>query len=306
MGLLAFDRTRLDSLRLAMGAALDDLHAVRSDDAAAADVMRYIRSARSTLGDLYLPRVRDVLDSDAMTSYRGAGLVDGTVVAASVYATAHDRGWEVTTDRPSLPPGPGCLGLDEVLAEVRSGELVPMAAPIDAHGRAGSLYTSIAFAPGHERHIGALDTTSDVLKTIDIVSDGLPIGWHEHESLTITYLTDARVTTSVHVLTAYDRDEGPETMLDRTTEAVVSGYMIIAEDSSRGDVNVPIGPGMQDVTQSFAIISESGSSYSGKFYPDHPPDFQPMTHEPRFVNPAKWTFTTSAAPMVDGWGTWKL
>ncbi len=308
MGLLAFDRGRLDSLRVGIGAALDDLYAVRSDDAAAADVMRNIRSARSTLGDLYLPRVQDILDSEVMTSYQRAEIGDADVVRALTNATAHGHSWEVITDpvRAPLPPGPGCLSFDEVLAQVRSGELVPMTAPIDALGRAGSLYTSIAIAPGKHRTVGALDTTSNTLKIIDFFSDGLPIGWREHESLTIIYLSAARVTTSVHVLTAYDRDEGPETLLDRTTEAIVSGYMIVDDGSSRAEVTVPIGPGMQDVTQSFPIISESSSSYTGMFFPDHPPDFRPITHEPRFVNPAEWTFTTSSAPMVDGWGTWRL
>ena len=309
MGMLAFDRARLDALRLAIGAALDDLYAVRSDDDAAADVMRSIRTACRTLGDLYLPRVQGVLDSHAMTSYRRAEIGDNGAAEVLAHATAHDRSWEVAADQlpgPPQPPGPGCLTFDEVLAEVRSGQLVPMLAPIDALGRAGSLYTSLAFAPGLRRPVGEINTTSNVLKVIDVASDGLPIGWHEHKSLSIVYLSDARVTSSVHVLSAYDRDDGPETMLDRTTEATVSGYMIIANDSGRADINVPIGPGMQDVTQSFPIISDSTSSYTGMFFPDRPPDFQPITHEPRFVNPPEWTFTTSSAPMVDGWGTWKL
>ena len=79
--------------------------------------------------------------------------------------------------------------------------------------------------------------TSNLLKVIDFFSDGLPIGWREHRTLTITYLPKVRVTNSVHVLTAYDRDDGPETLVEQTTEAVVSGYMVVADDSSTAEVS---------------------------------------------------------------------
>ncbi len=307
MTLLAFDRSRLDSLRIGVGAALVDLHAIRSDDAAAADAMRCIRNACRTLGDLCLPRVHDILGSEAMTSYRRAEIGGDDIDRATSYRTAHDRGWEVTTDPLPMygPPVPGLRSFDQVLADIRSGELAPMVAPIDANGRAGAQYTSLAFAPGHQRQIGQQDLTSNLLKVIDFFSDGLPIGWRQHRTLTITYLPNVRVTNSVHVLTAYDRDEGPETFMGKTTEAVVSGYMVVADDSSTAEVSVGIGPGTQDPTQDFPIVSESGSSYSGTFYPDYPPDFQPIPHEARFVNQDRWTFTTSSAPTVDGWGTWK-
>lgn len=308
MGLLAFDRSRVDSLRVGIGVALGELRAIRSDDTAASEVMRTIRHARCTLGDVYLPRVHDILDSESMTSYRQTGVGDNATLQQSTYATAHDRGWEVTTDPlPALGPAvPGSRSFDKVLTDVRSGVLVPMAAPIDANGRAGSRYTSIAFAPGPRHVIGRQDLTSNFAKVVDFFSDGLPVGWREHETLTIYYLSNARVTTSVHVLTAYDRDEGPETMVAQTTEALVSGYMIIEDESSRAEVSVGIGPGAQDDTQSFAIASQSTSAYSGTFYPDDPPDFQPITHQARYVNPPEWTFTKSSSPMVDGWGTWGL
>ena len=306
MSLMAFDRCRLDRLRIGIGAAIDDLHAIRNDDEAAADVMRSIRKSCSILGDLCLPRVHDILASEAMTSYRRAE-IGGADLGGAVYRTVHDRGWEVTTDPLDVygPPVPGLRTFDQVVADIRSGELVPMIAPIDAHGRAGAQYTSLTFAPGHQRRIGQRDLTSNLLKVIDFFSDGLPIGWREHRTLTITYLPNVRVTNSVHVLTAYDRDEGPETLVERTTEAVVSGYMVVADDSSTAEVSVGIGPGTQDPTQSFLIVSEGGSSYSGMFYPDHPPDFRPVTHEDRFVDQDRWTFTTSSAPMMEGWGTWK-
>ena len=93
-------------------------------------------------------------------------------------------------------------------------------------------------------------------------------------SSTVYYLTDARITSAVHVLTAYDRDDGPETLLDLTTQATVSGYMVIRTDDSVGDIDVGIGPGDQDPTQSVTIASQSSSTYSGMFFPDTAPDFE--------------------------------
>ena len=153
--------------------------------------------------------------------------------------------------------------------------------------------------------MGYTDLTSGAAKFADFMSDGLPVGWRESEELRIIYLKDARATSSVHVLGAYDRDSGPETLTEETTEATVSGYLVIRQESGVAQVTVQIGPGPQDPTESFPIFSESSSGYSGVFYPDNPPNFQPANREPRFEHPAVWTFTTSASPMVDGWGTWK-
>ena len=104
------------------------------------------------------------------------------------------------------------------------------------------------------------------------------------------------------MLTAYDRDEGPETLRDLTTEATVSGYMLIASRSTKGEVSVRIGTG--DDTQSHPVVSQSNSSFEGTFYPDALPDFQPLSQEARYVSPDNWTFTKSASPMRDEWGTW--
>lgn len=304
MGLLAFDRARLDTLRVALGAALNDLRGIRSDDAAAADVMRAVGAARRTLGDVWLPRVHDVLNSTSMMSCRRSAIGTADVSQASLYAATHDRGWEIMNDPLPVygPPAPTARSFDEVLADVRSGVLVPMAAPLDADGRAGAHYTSLAFAAAHPVDLGTKEMTPDLLKVVDFFSDGLPIGWREEQTLTIYHLTNARITSSVHVLTAFERDAGPETLLDLTTEATVSGYMVIASRSTKGEVSVRIGTG--DDTQSHPIVSESITSYEGKFYPDALPDFQPMSQEARYVSPDDWTFTTSASPMTDGWGTW--
>ncbi len=307
MVLLAFDRNRVDSLRIALGMAFDELRGIRSSEPEAADTLRVLGSACRTLSEIWLPRVHDVLASTAMTSCTrsAAGAVD--IAQAAISANALHPGWETATDSTPVygPPAPHTGSFDEVLTDIRSGSLQPMAAPLDAHGRAGARYTSLAFAAGTQREIGNVDLTPDALKFIDFLSDGLPVGWRETDTLTLYYLTDVRVTQIVRVLSAYPRDQGPESLPELTTEAVTSGYMLIHSRSTTGEVTMGIGPGEQDPTASFALASQSTESYSGAFYPDTPPDFQPITDEPRFVNPPEWTFSTAAAAPVDGEGTWK-
>jgi hypothetical protein len=306
---LAFDRARLDALRLGTGAALYDLHHIRCDDPAAAEVMRDLRLATQTLGELWLPRIQDVVNSKAMDSCIRRKNADGSDVAeAPGYAAL--QGME-SIDDPWPVLGPASphhnLTFDEVLSDIRSGAMLPMPAPIDAHGRAGHRYDSLAFAPTVKPVlVGAKDLTPNLLKVIDFFSDGLPIGWRETKTLSIFYLTDARVTSSVHRLTAYDRDDGPETLLDMATQATVSGYMIIASDRSVAEVTLDIGAEEDaDSTKSFAVAEQESESYVGGFYPDEVPDLQSVTPGPRFESPDMWTFTTSASPMVDGWGTWE-
>jgi hypothetical protein len=304
VGLLAFDRARLDALRIALGAAVDDLQRVRSDDAAAADVMTMLRAARRTLNDVWLPRVHDVLNSTSMTSCRRSAIGAADVSQASLYAATHYRRWEIMNDPLPVygPPAPVVRSFDDVVADFRSGVLVPMTGPLDGDGRAGAHYTSLSFSAAHPVELDTKEMTPTLLKVVDFFSDGLPVGWREERTLTIYHLTNARVTSSVHVLTAYDRDEGPETLPDLTTEATVSGYMLIATRSTTGEVSVRIGTG--DDTQSHPVVSQSNSSYEGMFYPDALPDFQPMSQEARYVSPDNWTFTRSASPMRDQWGTW--
>ncbi len=303
---MAFDRARLDSLRGGIVAAVDELRGIRSDDDAAADAMRVISGACRTLGDVWLPRVQGILDSTAMTSCRRAAIGVADISQRPALTYVRDPGWAMSADSPGAygPQVPGRLSFDEVLSGVRSGTLVPMAAPVDAQGRAGAHYTSIAFASGAGKPVGHADVTPNLLKVLEFLSDGLPIGWREHKTLTITYLSNVRVTSSVHVLSAFDRDEGPETLVDQTQEAIVSGYMIVLVDTATAEVSASIGPDTQDPTQNAELISETSSSYTGMFYPDSPPDFQPITHQARFVGAPEWTFTKSNGPMVEGWGTW--
>jgi hypothetical protein len=307
MGVMAFDRARLEVLRAALDEALQDLRLIRSDDINAADAMRGVRSASRTVGDSCMPRVHDVLTSPAMTWYRRAGAAcDNATESALV--TAREHGWEMTSDPMAMlgPPPPGCRTFDEVLHQIRSGALTPMAGPLDANGLALAHYTSLTFEPGAPFVLGQIDLRSNLDKLVDFFSDGLPVGMHKHKTLTIYYLANAQVISNVHRLTAYDRDEGPETDRDRQTEATVSGYLVVEDESSVAEVTLPIGPEGSDPTAGQRIFSQRSSGYSGIFYPDEAPAFEPSSNQPRFVNPDTWTFTTSAAPMADGWGTWGL
>jgi hypothetical protein len=306
---LFFDRARVDTLRLALGATLDDLRTIRIGDYAAADEMRALAGNCRTIEETWLPRVLDVLNSTAMTScVRSAPGVADISQSAARYAQMSADGWEVIPDPLPVfgPPAPHALNGDEVLKAIDSGALQPMAAPLDAQGRANAHYSSIAFAPGTPpQEIGYVDMTSNAAKVLDFFSDGLPVGWRQTDKLFVYRIDDVRAVQSFHTLTAYDRDDGPETMTELTQEAMVSGYMVIAKREEELEVTKRVGDG--DPTAHFSIASQSGSSYSGAFYPDPgtEPDFQPVSHDDRYVSPDLWTFTTSASPMVDDWGTWR-
>jgi hypothetical protein len=309
VGLLAFDRGRLESLRAVISGSLDELRLIRSDDAAADDARRMVSGACRTLGDEWLPRVQAVLNSTSMTSCTRSAVGVADVSQALTRTRPPDGwkvGWEVGTDpMPVLgPPAPRNRSFDEVLADVRSGSLVPIDDPLDANGRAGAHYTSLSFASGPPQVVGSKELTSNMAKLVDFGSDGLLIGWRESQTLTIYHLSNARVTSTAHVLNAYDSNTGPEALPDLTTEATVSGYMIIKSDQGKAEVNMQLGTG--DPTQSQSVFSESTSSYSGMFFPDEPVELQPTTDEDRVEDPDLWTFTKSASPMVDEWGTWGL
>jgi len=304
-GLLAFDRNRVDALRRALVDALEDLRAIRCDDPEAADALRTARRAGRMIGDVHMPRVLDVLASGAMTSYRPTSGIDLDALAKEQpYSTAHDRSWEVHPLGPDVPPPQTA---QTVLARIASGALAPLPAPLDAEGRAGANYTAIAIAPSvPPRDLGAIDRTPALLKAIDFISDGLPIGHHEHRELRVLYLQDARLTQTAHALTAVDGDTGlPETTYDDLTKgAVVSGYLVLDVTTSETDVSVSIGPDLQDPTQSWALLSQSSAAYSGVFFPITTVDLEPVGDEPRVENKPRWTFTKSSGAVGRGWGTW--
>ncbi len=302
---MAYDHRRVDALRLGLAAAAEELRGIRTNDPAAIDVMRMLASAHRTLAEEWLPRVQSILDSTAMTLCVRSAVGVADVDQRPAFIEIRDPGWVTPADQNPIlgPPVPGSLTFDEVAAQIRTGVLIPMAAPVDANGRAGAHYTSLSFESGGQKIVGEQDLTSNLLKVIDFFSDGLPVGWREHHTLTIYYLSNARVISRAHVLNAYDRDDGPETVPGQTKAAFVSGYMAVVNETSTAEVSFPIGPDIQDPTQGFAI-SQSLSSYSGRFYPDSPPDFQPVVVERPNVGAPTWTFTRSNGSLVEGWGTW--
>jgi hypothetical protein len=98
MGLLAYDPSRLESLRAALRGALDDLAGVRSDDPLAADANATVIGARRALGDLCLQRVTDILNADPMGSYHKAKVNGNDIRQTLIYTMRDSYGWKVATD----------------------------------------------------------------------------------------------------------------------------------------------------------------------------------------------------------------
>jgi hypothetical protein len=223
------------------------------------------------------------------------------------FAAMNNDGWEVANDPLAVlgPPAPIHRTMEEVLADIESGELRAMAPPLDANGRTGAHYEAVTFAPSSPPvELGHIDLTSDAAKFAAFWSEGLAVGWKETETLTVFRSENVRVTKSVHTLNAFDRDAGPDTIVDLTKVAVVSGYMVIRQETGEAELTHEIGEG--DPTADFAYASQTTTAFSGAFYPDKEPQFEERPDEDRFENPDKWTFTTSSAPMKDDWGTWRV
>jgi hypothetical protein len=302
--LLMFDPAHLERLRLGIGAALDDLHLVRCDDPLGAEAMRAVRAASQTLEDVCLARVLAVLASPAMTATPKTGPYGGDVAAAPGYASPHLY-WHTITDPLPIADrhAPTVRTFDEVLEDIQSKAMMPMDAPLDAHGKAGSHYGSLSFAPQAMTVVGTANLDSNVNKAMAFLADGMSAGLRQHKDVTI-YEGVVRVTAAAHVLEAYDKDEGPS-VVGQATEATVSGYMVIISNSTNIEISAGIGPDSQDPTQSAAVLSESSSGYTAVFYPTEVPDFEPVPAGPRRKAADTWTVTSSASPMVDGWGTWR-
>ena len=304
---MSYDRARVDSLRLALGASLEELYAIRGADAAAAEVMRSLGAARQVIED-WLPRVHDILNSTAMTSCTRSPLGTPDVSQAAKYAAMYHQGRVVITD-PFAPLGPPAphdddRTMEEVFAAIESGELQPMNAPMDANGRANAPYESLTFAPSSApTEIGRMDVTSLPAKFVAFWSIGLPVGWEHTETLTVTRMENVRVTKSVHRLTAFDRDEGPPTIDGLTTTSTVSGFMITMQVVEKGEVTHEMQEG-GDPTAHIGFAQQESTSFSVAFYPDEEPVFAAVPAGARYENPDVLTVTTSASPMKDDWGTW--
>ena len=252
----------------------------------------------------WLPRVHDILNSTAMTSCTRSALGVPDTSQALEYMAMYAQGREILDDplSPLGPPAPHYdLTMDELFADIESGKLQPMAAPRDANGRANAPYESVAFAPtSPPTEIGRMDVTSLPAKFVAFWSDGLPVGFTHTETLIVKRLKDVRVTNSVHRLTAFDRDDGPESIEGLTTAATVSGYMVYTEVIEDAEVS---HDSRRDGDPTASIeVGQHSQTYFGAFYPDaHAGLGDPRG---RGREPDQWTFTTSASPMMDDWGTW--
>ena len=305
---MSFDRARVDSLRLALRATVEELRAIRNGDAAATDVMRSLAAACRTIED-WLPRVNDILYSTAMTSCTRSALGVADISQAAIVAAMTHPGMEVKVDPLATlgPPAPVRYGtMEEVLAAVESGELRPMTAPMDANGRANAAYESVGFAPTSPPiEVGRMDVTSLPARFAAFWSEGLPVGFTQDETLIVVRLEKVRTTKSLHRLTAFDRDDGPETIDSLTTEATTSGLLIYTMVTDELEVSHDIGED-GDPTADFPLASQRSATFVGAYYPDTEPVFEPVPEGPRDESPAEWTFTTSASPMMDEWGTWHV
>ena len=238
MVMLLFDRGRVDALRLALVATLEELRAIRSSDGAAADVMRALGGACRMIEE-WLPRVHDILYSTAMTSCTRSPLGTPDMSQAAKFVAMYNQGWEKIDDLLTVlgPPAPRHRTMEEVLADIESGDLQAMTAPMDAHGRAEAHYEALTFAPSSPpEELGRIDLTSNAAKFASFWSDGLPVGYQETETFMLLRVENVRVTKSVHTLTAFDRDEGPATLENLTTVAVVSGYMTIHQKKADAEL----------------------------------------------------------------------
>jgi hypothetical protein len=121
MGLMAYDPVRLDALRIAVRATLDDLHIRGGGDPEAASAMVVIGVACRTLGEFCLPRIGDILNSKVMDGYHSAS-VDGIDARNPlVLARAKSPGWMVSSD--SLDDHPSGTG-DPAGPRIGAGNLI--------------------------------------------------------------------------------------------------------------------------------------------------------------------------------------
>jgi hypothetical protein len=217
-------------------------------------------------------------------------------------------GREVLADPLSTlgPPAPGHRTMKEVLADIESGKMQPMAAPRDANGRANAPYETLTFAPSTTpTEVGRMDMTSMPAKFVAFWSVGLRVGFDHEETMIVTRLENVRITKGVHRLIAFDRDDGPEAIKGLTSAATVSGYMVITRITEDAEVSHDMQEG-GDSTAHFPIFQQHASAFSVTFYPDETPEFEGVPEGPRYENPDMLTVTASASPMMEHWGTWHV
>lgn len=311
MGWMAYDRGRLDQLRVGLTGALDDLHAMRCDDPDAAEAMRAIREASRIIGDRCLPRVRDLLSTDPMTAPTGSWPLSCQFRASPYFELTHDLQWELAEDpldlngeplRTPLPytgaTRPWNRSYDEVMSAIECGELAPLAMPKDPSRPAVDQLTQLDIAPAAMSIISARNITSNVHRFLDFLSDASPLGYRDHTDKYVYYVNSAVATATVQFFDPESGDQYP----DQVSQAMVSGYLVVNDHTLRTEINITANNG--DPSANISIPLDSDHDYRGAFYPDAPVEFTPVADPRSDADPA-WTFVDSGQPVIEQWlGNW--
>lgn len=307
---MAYDRARLDTLRIAMTTALDELSRMRSDDVAAADALRRIGEARRLIGDRCLPRIRDLLETDPLSS-GGASWLNSCSFRQSPYSQlVRLHHWELAPDpldgpvaAPVVDPAdkPWTRSFDDVTEAIKCGELTPLIMPTAANHPERNQITTLAIAPATTKLIGSRDVTSNWLKALDYASDVSWFGWREHDELSVYYLSDVVVTATIWVVDPKTH----QVLRTETSQTTTSGFLAVREEDRTVEVNPPIGGSANiDPTATPSIPMDHDHDYSGTFYPDTAPRFEPLPSGAAVKNTAKWKFTSKKVPLTESWGAW--
>lgn len=310
MGLMAYHRPRLDALRVAMSAALGELQGIRSDDGAAADAMRSIVEACRVLGDRCLPRVRDILDSDPLTSRQQPWLDSCAFRETVSFQLVREFTWELASDpleSSTEPPprhgpfAPWARTYDDVMTAIQCGELVPMAVPLDEHRPSKSQITTVSFAPRSVEVMASEEVTSNLLRAADLGADVLPFGWREDHEQTVYYLPSVAITSTVMVFDPISHAPFPP----HITQAQASGFMVVRDETRDVEVSLPFGGAPRDPTMSIAIRLDRQHDYQGAFYPLTAVEFRPAPSPATSDDEPRWQFMSRHLPLINGYGTWR-
>ena len=97
-GFCGYEPAMVEALRAAMKRALDELDGLHCSDAEAAEAMRVVSSAQSTLRDTWLPFTSALLACRALDGYQPATIDPGDLVNSWLRITSAERGWQTATD----------------------------------------------------------------------------------------------------------------------------------------------------------------------------------------------------------------
>jgi hypothetical protein len=197
-------------------------------------------------------------------------------------------------------PEPWTRTFDDVTTAIRCGELVPLIMPMDAHHPEQNQITTVEIAPGTTTLIGNRDVTSNWLKTLDYASDVSWVGWREHHELSVYYLSDVVVTATIWVVDPKTH----EVLRSEKSQTTTSGFIAVRDKDRTIEANPPGGGDVSsDPNASPSIPLDHEHVYSGTFYPDTAPRFEPLPPDATTSTPT-WKFMSKRLPLTEAWGTW--